>query len=356
MTGESAETPAYARAFGEPAEARRGSDARSDARPDTRMVGRSAARAHLERWIEVVAPLDTTVLLTGETGTGKGVVARLLHERSPRSDRAWVHVDCGALAPSLVESELFGHERGSFTGAYRTRRGRLEAAAGGTLFLDEVGELDLPLQAKLLRALQDRVFDPVGTSSPRALRARVVAATNRDLAQEIRAGRFRRDLFYRLHVAHCELPPLRERLEDLPALIDEWLRRIAARRRAPVPRPSRAALAELAAYSWPGNVRELGNVLEQWLIQLALGRPEVGCITELLGASAVGHVGAGAPRPSEPTGPERQGELCERERLRAALAATGGNVARTARRLAIPRSTLRYRLQRYQLGVRPTRD
>jgi len=322
-----------------------------------RLAGCSAALEDLERWITVVAPIDATVLLTGETGTGKGLVAQLLHERSDRRQRAWVHVDCGALAPSLIESELFGHERGSFTGAERSRRGRLEAAGAGTVFLDEVGELDLRLQAKLLRVLHDRTFEPVGGLVPRPLRARIVAATNRDLEEEIQNGRFRRDLFYRLNVAYYELRPLREHLEDLPVLVEEQLQRIAAQRGTAVPRPGPGVLAVLAGYAWPGNVRELGNVLEQWLIQVALGRDDVECLPELLGASSRSVAAPRSKAPDPRWGTRRSAaELGERERLRAALAETGGNVARTARRLAMPRSTLRYRLQRYQLGSRSPRD
>ncbi len=230
------------------------------------LIGGSAALAEVRRQIARLADLPTTVLVLGETGTGKGVVARALHALGARRTKPFVHVDCAGLAESLFESELFGHERGAFTGAVAARAGRADAARDGTLFLDEVGELPLRLQAKLLRLLQDRSFERVGSELTRPLRARVVAATNLDLHAEARRGAFRGELLFRLDVARIVLPPLRERREDLPALVPVLLARIAARLGVAAPPPDAALAARLAAHDWPGNVRELENALERWLV------------------------------------------------------------------------------------------
>jgi two-component system C4-dicarboxylate transport response regulator DctD len=233
---------------------------------DDLLIGKSGALAEVRRQIERLADLPTTVLVLGETGTGKGLVARALHTLGARSTKPFVQVDCAGLPESLFESELFGHERGAFTGAIATRAGRAEAARDGTLFLDEVGELPLRLQVKLLRLLQDRSFERVGGDLARPLRARVVAATNLDLHAAARAGAFRGDLLFRLDVARIVLPPLRERREDLPALVPALLARIAARLGLACPLLDAALAARLVAHDWPGNVRELENALERWLV------------------------------------------------------------------------------------------
>ena len=232
------------------------------------MVAASAAMIAVLGEVERVAALPSTVLLLGETGVGKGLVARTLHRRSPRRGLPFVHTDCASLAPSVLESELFGHERGAFTGAVARRIGRLERAGEGTLFLDEIGELDGALQGRLLRVLQDREFEGVGSSEPRRFAARIVAATQRDLARDVRAGHFRADLFYRIDVIRIEIPPLRERREDVAPLCSAALARIAARHGAAPPRLSDSALAELALHAWPGNVRELENALERLCARL----------------------------------------------------------------------------------------
>jgi transcriptional regulator with GAF, ATPase, and Fis domain len=230
------------------------------------LLGESEALREVRRQVARLADLPTTVLLLGETGTGKGVVAHALHAGGARCARPFVHVDCAGLSEPLFESELFGHERGAFTGAVATRVGRAEAAGDGTLFLDEVGELAPRLQAKLLRLLQERRFERVGGGATRPFRARVVAATNLDLDAAARGGAFRRDLLFRLDVARIVLPPLRERREDLPALVPALLARIAARLGVACPPLDPAFAPPLAAHDWPGNVRELENALERWLV------------------------------------------------------------------------------------------
>jgi DNA-binding NtrC family response regulator len=285
-------------------------------------IGHSAAMREVRRQLERLADLPTTVLLLGETGTGKSLVARALHAAGARRARPFVHVDCAGLAEALFESELFGHERGAFTGAVAARVGRAEAACDGTLFLDEIGELSPRLQAKLLRLLQERRFERLGGSVSHRLRARVVAATNLDLDAAVARGAFRRDLAYRLDVARIVLPPLRERREDLPALARALLARTAERLGLPVPADAAAGLTCFATHTWPGNVRELENVLERWLVGGAVG-------------------------------PARLGEA---EYIARTLAATGGNVARAARRLGLARSTLRGRLRRLDLTARLVRD
>jgi sigma-54 specific flagellar transcriptional regulator A len=214
--------------------------------------------AEVVRACRRVAASDATVLISGETGTGKEVFARFLHENSPRAHRPLVAVNCGAIPETLLESELFGHVRGAFTGAIQSRRGRIAAAEGGTLFLDEIGELPLSLQVKLLRVLQDRVYEPVGSTEPVAADFRLIAATNRDLAAEVEAGRFRRDLYYRLLVCPVEVPPLRHRGEDVVRLFQHfWTARGETRA------VDAAVLGAIQTYEWPGNVRELENLVER---------------------------------------------------------------------------------------------
>jgi transcriptional regulator with GAF, ATPase, and Fis domain len=230
------------------------------------IVGSSAAlRAVLER-VAKVAPTDSTVLITGETGTGKELIARAIHNRSRRSMRPLVSVNCAATPASLIAAELFGHERGAFTGALQRRPGRFEIAAGGTLFLDEIGELPLETQIALLRVLQERAFERVGGTTTLRADVRVVAATNRDLPTAIDAGTFRSDLYYRLNVFPIEIPPLRERKEDIRALVEMFVDRYARRARKTIRRTDHATLTVLEAYPWPGNIRELQNVIERSVI------------------------------------------------------------------------------------------
>lgn len=224
--------------------------------------GRSAAIQQVNSLIGKVAAYDSSVLILGESGTGKEVVARAIHDSSPRRGGPFVAVNCGAIPPDLLESELFGHEKGAFTGAYTSRRGRFEIAEGGTLFLDEIGDMSLPMQVKLLRVLQERVFERVGNHQPMRCDVRIVAATHRDLETAIANGRFRGDLFYRLNVFPIEMPSLRERLEDLDTLVGEFVHQNLIAGRAKLRLMPRTVEA-LKSYGWPGNVRELANLMER---------------------------------------------------------------------------------------------
>jgi transcriptional regulator with GAF, ATPase, and Fis domain len=216
------------------------------------------------------------VLILGESGTGKELVARAIHDRSPRKDAALVRVNCASVPRELFESEFFGHVRGAFTGAVKDRVGRFELAHGGTLFLDEIGEVPLELQSKLLRVLQEGQFEKVGEDRTRTVDVRIIAATNRDLEAEVKAGRFREDLFYRLSVFPIELPPLRERIEDIPALAQHFLQQSARKLGATAPRITPSQVKELQSYEWPGNVRELQNVIERAVIRSRNGQLDIG--------------------------------------------------------------------------------
>jgi two-component system response regulator HydG len=298
------------------------------------LVGECEAMRALRQEIARLAPLDTTVLIRGETGTGKGLAARALHQLSGRRAGPFVHADCASLPRTLFESELFGHERGAFTGAIARRAGRFERARGGTIFLDEIGELDAALQATLLRVLQDRVYERVGGSAPLAMTARVVAATSRDLRALVAAGRFRADLYFRLDVARLALPPLRLREGDLRPLSRALQARIAARLALPAPRISDEAHARLAAHAWPGNVRELENALERLAIRCAGRVASAHDVDEVLGA--------------EPPTP-RFAPALDAPRVASALRESGGNIAGAARRLGLARTTLRRRIAQLQL-------
>jgi transcriptional regulator with GAF, ATPase, and Fis domain len=229
-------------------------------------VGESQALQHVLRQVQLVAPTDAAVLITGESGTGKELVARAIHDRSPRKGRALIKVNCSAVPDALFESEFFGHVKGAFTGALSDRPGRFEVADRGTLFLDEIGEVPLPMQAKLLRVLQEGEFERVGETRTRTVDVRIVAATNRNLKREVEAGRFRQDLYYRLSVFPVHIPPLRERREDIPQLALHFIAQSARRMNRQAPRVTQAVLSQLAAHDWPGNVRELQNVVERAVI------------------------------------------------------------------------------------------
>jgi transcriptional regulator with PAS, ATPase and Fis domain len=311
-----------------------------------RILGRAPALREALARAAKVAPTDTTVLVTGESGTGKEVVAGAIHQAGPRAEGPFVAVNCAAIPDTLLESELFGHERGAFTGADRQRPGRFERAAGGTLFLDEVAELSLPVQAKLLRVLQEREFERVGGTTTLRADVRVIAATNRDLAPRVAAGQFREDLFYRLDVFAVHLPPLRERGDDVLLLADHFVRTLGARMGKGEPGLSRDAREALLHHPWPGNIRELANAVERALIvQDAAG----GLISAAdLGLSAPRVVTEPAARPVDaPLG--RSIADWERQMVVDALAKAKGNKSQAARLLGLTRSQLYTRMERYGL-------
>ena len=230
------------------------------------LVGQSQALRHIVNQIDLVAPTEASVLILGESGTGKELVAREIHQRSRRKDKPLVRVNCASIPKDLFESEFFGHTRGAFTGAVKDRAGRFEAAEGGTIFLDEIGEVPLDLQSKLLRVLQEKSYERVGEDRTRRADVRVIAATNRNLQRQVEAGRFREDLFYRLNVFPIQVPPLRERMEDIPLLAKHFIETSVRELGCPKPRLTRAAIAKLESYHWPGNIRELRNIIERAII------------------------------------------------------------------------------------------
>jgi two-component system NtrC family response regulator len=310
------------------------------------LLGSSAAISEVRQLVRQVAATDTTVLITGETGTGKEVVARAIHSASERAGQPFVAVHCAALAESVLESELFGHERGAFTGAVSTKRGRFELATGGTLFLDEIGEISSTVQVKLLRAIETRAFERVGGEVRIETDARFVAATNRDLETALREGRFREDLFYRLNVVRIRLPPLRERRDDIPLLAPHFVHRFGMRMNRPRARLSDAALELLVEYAWPGNVRELENVLERAIVI------SQGDVIEPQSLPAE----IREPAPAVPAGAPLQEALdaFERQLLLHALEDCEYVQAKAAQRLGLSKSALHYKLTRH--GIRTVRS
>ena len=323
---------------------------RSLADPDELLVGSSAALAEVKRVTERVAETPATVLITGESGTGKELVARRLHLLSERRERPFVKINCAAIPEGLLESELFGHEKGAFTGAATRKPGRFELADRGTLFLDEIGEMPLSAQPKLLRAIQENRFYRVGGTTTVEVDVRLVAATNRDLEREVREGGFREDLFYRLNVVPVRLPPLRERREDIPDLVARFAERSSARLRDAPVTFSDAALEVLRARPWPGNIRELENAVERAVL-LAEGpliRPDdlPAEYRDTRGAPPCG--GETAPLKARVRSATRR---IEREAILEALARTEGNVTQAARDLGLSRRGLQLKMR--ELGLRP---
>ncbi len=314
---------------------------RRDRTTSGRPIGRSKPWLDVLRLAETVAPTDSTVLITGESGTGKEVIARYIHELSTRTDHSFLSINCGALPESLLESELFGHVKGSFTGAVKDKSGLFTAANKGTFFLDEIGETTPSTQVKLLRVLQQREVIPVGATEALAVDTRVLAATNRDLEEEIKRGGFRADLFYRLNVIAVHLPPLRQRQDDIPLLADAFLARSAALRHEAAKSLDDDALGALMAYPWPGNVRELENALERAVILSP---------REIIGVDALPE--RVTERRAEPLVTERAPvsptlEAIERAYIQWVLQNEGGNKSRAADMLGIDPSTLYRKLARY---------
>ena len=316
-------------------------------------VGSTPAVQGVRRRMRAVARTCSTVLVTGETGCGKGVVAREIHRLSDRRDRPFVHVDCAALASSVIDSELFGHERGAFTGAIGRHAGRFERARGGTIFLDEIGDLDLTLQSKLLRVLQEREYERLGGSRTQPMTARVIAATNRDLDRAVAEGSFRLDLLFRVRVIEVCIPPLRERLDDIPALVRALLTHLGKRLSLRPPAVSERFTQRLMSHDWPGNVRELMNLLEHLMNEksgIVLDDVDLdGIWRAMRSPRAASRVSApGAFPAGDMTGPGRDSGG-RREAIAEALRAEGGNVSRAAQRLGLPRSTLRHRIRQLSL-------
>jgi transcriptional regulator with GAF, ATPase, and Fis domain len=311
--------------------------------------------------IRRVAASSSAVLLRGESGTGKELLARALHENSPRADHAFIKVHCAALSAGLLESELFGHVKGAFTSAIRDKVGRFESADGGTLFLDEIGDISLEVQTKLLRVLEEMTFERVGSSEPVHVDVRIIAATHRDLEAMIATGKFREDLYFRLNVLPIHVPPLRERIEDIPELILHFLQVYAQKLNKPVRTIDDDALVALKSYSWPGNIRQLENVIERAVV-IAEGKIGLGELPEEV------HTGATIQEQDPEAWTQREldnltvpglasllqndranKEKREREQLVRALAAAGGNKAVAARALGMARSTLISRLKKFGL-------
>ena len=317
---------------------------RRDRSQSVKPLGKSKTFVEVLKLAEMVAPTDSTVLISGESGTGKEVIARYIHELSPRADGPFQTINCGALPESLLESELFGHVKGSFTGAVKDHEGLFVAAAGGSFLLDEIGETTPATQVKLLRVLQEREVIPVGATQPVKVDVRLIAATNRDLEEEMRAGRFRSDLFYRLNVIAIHLPPLRSRKDDIPVLAEAFLARMARERKTEPHTLGAEALDALMAFDWPGNVRELENALER---AATLSRTP-----EIQPASLPAKV---TERRAEPLVAERVAvnptlEVIERAYIMFVLQSESGNKTRAAEVLGIDPSTLYRKLGRYEGG------
>jgi two-component system response regulator AtoC len=310
------------------------------------IVGRGAAIQQVLGVAAKVARHPSTVLVTGESGTGKELIARYIHESSPRAEAAMVAVNCGAIPENLLESELFGHAKGAFTGATVEKKGLFEDADGGTLFLDEIGELSPPLQVKLLRALQEGEIRRVGDNSDRPVDVRLIAATARDLEAEVAAGRFRADLYYRINVVRLHLPPLRDRREDIPELVRHFIQLYGRRLGLSVTSISPAAMRLLMEYAWPGNVRELENVIERSLVMAEGTQIEPDHLP-----AAIKSPGAAVPvRDELDLSIKRQTAALERGLIRSALERTGGNRTRAAKLLELSHRALLYKIREYGLG------
>lgn len=303
---------------------------------ENHLVAESPAMRRVVEVIERVAPSDTNILLTGESGSGKGMVARMIHAHSRRHERAFVQVNMGGLADSLFESEMFGHVKGAFTDARADRVGRFEFADGGTLFLDEIANLGLPQQARLLHVLEDGRFEPLGASQSRGVDVRLISATNADLKEEIEQGRFRRDLLYRMNTIHIDLPPLRQRDEDILPLAGRFLRRYAARHQRYIAGLSKDCEAALRRHAWPGNIRELSHVIERAVLLAVSDTVEAADLR--LEADQLSSQGR-----------QLTMEEIERRAISDALGRSNGNVAMAAGELGMSRSALYRRMEKFHL-------
>jgi DNA-binding NtrC family response regulator len=306
------------------------------------IVGKSRVMQEVLDRVELVAQTKSTVLVTGETGTGKEMVARLIHHRSAQHDRPLIKVNCAAIPDTLLESELFGHMRGAFTGATATKRGRFALADGGSIFLDEIGTLSPAVQSKLLRVLQEREFEPLGAERTQSVDVRVIAATNRDLKQLVGEGKFQEDLYYRLNVIPIVLPPLRERREDIRILVDHFVEKHRHRTGKRIERVDDAVVDGLVAYGWPGNVRELENTIERAVV-LTTGSVITSAVVSLLGAASTTQMGVPSLRLHQNI------EWVERETIRRALQQSGGIKKDAAESMGISQRALSYYLSKYRI-------
>jgi DNA-binding NtrC family response regulator len=306
------------------------------------IVGRSRSMQDVLQRCGLVAETKSTVLVTGETGTGKEMVARLIHHRSAQRDMPLIKVNCAAIPETLLESELFGHVRGAFTGATMTKRGKFALADGGSIFLDEIGTMSATIQSKLLRVLQEREFEPLGAERTQKVDVRVIAATNRDLKQMVAEGRFQEDLYYRLNVIPIVLPPLRERPDDIPVLIDHFVEKHRQRTGKRIDRVEPEVVDALRAYNWPGNVRELENTIERAVV-LATGPVVTAASISLLGATSSPSSGLPSPRLHQNI------EWVERETIRRALQQAGGVKKDAAEMMGISQRALSYYLAKYRI-------
>lgn len=305
------------------------------------LIGRSQAMEKVVLLAKKAAPMDSTVLITGETGVGKEVVARAIHRTGRRRDKPFVTVDCGTLVETLFESELFGHVKGAFSGAIETTPGKIEMANGGTLFLDEIANININMQARLLRTVQEREICKVGGSEKKKVDVRIVSATNRDLLHEVREGNFREDLFYRLNVVHIYIPPLRERLEDIPALADYYLKKLAEEKNKTVTRVSEEAMRFMKMHEWPGNVRELINALECAVVT---------CEGDTIELDDLPFGGVGLNTEADVLLPGRLVQS-ERKEIAEALEQFKGNKTKAAEYLGINRKTLREKIRKYGIEI-----
>ena len=323
----------------------------------TEIIGKGQRMIELQQIIAKVADAPSTVLIQGESGTGKELVATALHEQSSRREAPFIKINCAAIPRELVEAELFGFEKGAFTGAVQSKPGRFELADGGTLFLDEIGEIPIEMQVKLLRAIQESEFERVGGVKTTRVEVRLIAATSRDLTREIAAGRFREDLYYRLNVVPVQLPPLRERRDDIPLLVEHFRQKYNARLKKDVERIEDDALLALSGYSWPGNIRELENVLERTILFAEGPVIRASDLPASLRGQAAGEEGApGGGAPGLPTAPgplkeivKGQVQAIERDLIVRGLEVTGGNVTRTAKLLKISRKSLQMKMKEFNL-------
>ena len=309
------------------------------------LIGQSRAISRVLELVSQVGPSEANVLIQGESGTGKELVARALHQASPRKNGPLISINCAAMPAELLESELFGYQKGAFTGAGKDKPGKFQLADKGTLFLDEIGEFPLQLQAKLLRSLQEKLIQPLGGAREIGVDVRFLAATNKELLEEVRAGRFRHDLYFRLNVVEIKVPPLRERMEDLPLLVNHFVRLLGQKNKKEMRRITPGFLESLAGYDWPGNVRELENVIERAII---LSRSDALDVRDLPESIVQGGIKSGP----EPEHEDESLDRAEKETLERALKDHQGHREKTAQALGISRRTLQYKLKKHGLTKR----